>query len=161
MGAMSMLKNAGMAGAGAVGVDIGMGYLGRVLPSAAAPINADGTTNWLYFAAKAGLAVGLGVYGSKVLPASVAQKMGEGALTVLSYQILRGLMPAGVQLGTYFNPAPTMRPRLAGGSGSSGSGRDGASFAGSARGSASLGIYDNGDAAGARAANIVALARSR
>lgn len=157
-GAMSMLKAASIAGAGAVAVDIAMGYAGRAIPQVATPMNTDGTVNWGYFAAKAGLAVGLGVYGKYVVPGGMTQKMGEGALTVLAYQIIRGFVPAGVALGgtgAYFNPAPTMRPRLAG------SGRGGASFAGSGQGGASFGAYENGEGSAMRAASVVALARRR
>jgi len=158
-GAIGMLKDAGVMGAGAVAVDVGMGYLGRVLPSAASPVNADGTTNWLYFTAKTGLAIGLGTYGRRFLPGGWGPKMGEGALAVLAYQIMRGLVPSGVALGgvgAYFNPAPTMRPQLAG------SGRGGASFAslrGSATGGASLGVYEGGDTSAIRAANVVRMGR--
>lgn len=144
-GAMSMLKNAGLMGAGAVVVDVGMGYVGKVLPAAASPVNADGTTNWMYFAAKAGLALGIGIYGRRVLPGGFAGKAAEGALAVMAYQIVRGLVPSGVALGAYLNPAPTMRPlpqarnpRMAG--------------------LAGIGVYDS-DAAGARAAQVVKLIR--
>lgn len=159
-GALSMLKAAGVAGGGAVLVDVAMGYLGRVLPSAASPINADGTTNWLYFAAKAGLAVGLGTGGRRILPPQIAARMGEGALTVLAYQIMRGLVPAGVALGNiqaYFNPAPTVRPTAL-----AGSGKGGQSLAGSGGGGSSLAAYaDAGEASAARAANIVRMVNSR
>lgn len=156
--AVSLLKSAGVAGAGAVAVDIGMGYLGRIFPTVALPVNTDGTTNWLYFAAKTGFAVGLGTMGRK-LPGvgPYAAKMGEGALVVLAYQILRGFVPTGIALGAYFNPAPTMRPALAGSAaGGSSLGR----IAGSGRGGQSLAAYESaGEASAARAANIVALSR--
>lgn len=162
-GAMGMLKTAAIMGTGAVLVDIGMGNLvARFLPSAATPTNADGTTNWMYFAAKGGLAVALGMYGGKVLPGGMALRMAEGALGVLAYQILRGLVPSGITLG-YLNPAPVSRPL-------SGAGPRGADLAGVAAylgrtgdGGAVAGLqaYDSGEASAARAANIVALARRR
>lgn len=154
-----MLRSAGVGGAGAVAVDIGMGYLGRFYPPAASPVNADRSTNWLYFAAKTALALGLGTFGRRVLPAGVAGRMGEGALTVLAYQILRGMVPNSIALG-YLNPAPTVRPQL-GGSARGGSSL-GKYLGGSAQGGSSLGFYDTGNEASAeRAANIVAMARRR
>lgn len=111
-GALGLVKAGAIGGAGAVAVDIAFGQAGRILPAGwVSPMNADGSTNWLYFAAKAGAAVALGMYGRKVMPAPIAAKMAEGSLTVLSYQIMRGMIPASIGLG-YYNPVPVMsQPR--------------------------------------------------
>lgn len=106
--AMGMVKNGAIGGAGAVGVDVLMGYASNVLPAnLVSRVNPDGSMNYLYYATKGALAVGIGLYGGKVLPAGVAPKIAEGALTVMSYEILRGFVPTGIRLG-FFNPAPAM-----------------------------------------------------
>lgn len=111
----SMLKSGAIGGAGALGNDVLFGIASKILPAGwVSPTNADGSTNWMYFAAKAGTAVALAKFGGKVLPAGVSGKLADGALVVLSYQIMRGMMPAGsVPLG-YYNPVPTMAPRRLG-----------------------------------------------
>lgn len=110
-GILDMLKGAAIGGAGAVAVDIGMGYASRVLPAGfATPINTDGTANWGYIGAKAALALAFGVYGRRLPVVGVyAGKMADGALTVLGYQLIRPFVPSSIALG-YLNPAPTMRP---------------------------------------------------
>ncbi len=111
--AVSMVKSGAIGGAGAVANDVLFGLAGKVLPAGwVSPVNADGSTNWLYFAAKGGTAIGLGLFGRKVMPGNLAAKMADGALTVLSYQLMRPLVPA-TMLG-YYNPAPTMAPRRLG-----------------------------------------------
>ena len=109
-GAATLLKNGAMAGAGAVGVDVLFGYAAKVLPAnMATPVDSTGGTNWLYFAAKAALAVGVATAGKRFIPAKIAVAMGEGALAVMSYQIVRGMLPAGIAMGAY-SPVPTMAP---------------------------------------------------
>jgi hypothetical protein len=112
---MGLLKSGATNGAGAVAVDVLFGYAKNVLPaSLATPMNSDGSTNWMYFAAKAALAVGVATAGRRFIPAKIANAMGEGALTVMSYQIVRGMLPSSIALGAY-NPVPTMNPaRMAG-----------------------------------------------
>lgn len=108
---MGMVKAGAIGGAGAVGVDILMGYAQAVLPaSVTSRMNADGTMNYLYYAAKGAIAVGIGLYGNRILPAGIAPRIAEGALTVMSYEILRTFVPANMTLG-FFNPAPTYRPQ--------------------------------------------------
>lgn len=110
--AVNLLKAGAIGGAGAVLVDIGMGQVARFLPAAlATPMDSAGNVQYGYFGAKAALAIALGTYGGKIMPGAIAEKMGEGALTVLAYQFLRPMVPAGLALG-YFNPAPTMRPQV-------------------------------------------------
>jgi hypothetical protein len=111
-GVTGMLKNGLIGGAGAVFVDIGMGYTSKVLPATlATPNNADGSANWGYVGVKTALALALGLFGRKVpVIGRAAGQMAEGALTVLSYQILRPMVPSAISLG-YLNPAPTMRPQ--------------------------------------------------
>lgn len=145
--AVALLKAGVISGAGAVAVDVAMGYAARVLPAAVAtPLDASGQPQYGYYALKAGLAVLLGAYGGRFLPAGMAGRMAEGALTVMAYQFIRPLVPSGVALGVYANaPAATARPvaRL------SGVGRIGAY--------ASL---PNSGGAGSRAARVVNLANA-
>lgn len=115
--AMPMLKNGAIGGAGAVVIDVGMGYLANVLPaSMTSKLNADGSTNFMYYGSKALLAIAVGVFGKRIIPGHAAAKMGEGSLTVMSYELLRGFMPASIPMG-YVAPArvmgkvlPTQRP---------------------------------------------------
>lgn len=110
-GAITLLKNGAIGGAGAVVVDIGMGYASQVLPAAiASPVNNDGSANWAYVGTKTALALALGLFGRRIPVAGpYVSQMAEGALTVMAYQIMRPMVPATIALG-YFNPAPTMRP---------------------------------------------------
>lgn len=112
--AVNLLKAGAIGGAGAIGVDILMGYAKNVLPaSMASRVNPDGSMNLMYYGAKAALAVGVGIYGGRFLPGGIAPKIAEGALTVMSYEILRTFVPASLSLG-FFNPAPTMMPQARG-----------------------------------------------
>ena len=107
--AVGLLKNGAIGGAGAIGLDVVMGYGGAVLPaSVTSRVNADGTTNWLYYGVKGALAVAVGTFGGKLVKPALAEKLAEGALTVMSYELARGMMPAGVTLG-YVNPAKLLR----------------------------------------------------
>lgn len=106
--ATSLAKNGAIGGAGALGLDVIMGYANGILPaSVASRVNSDGSTNWLYYGVKGALAVGVGVIGQKVVSAPVAAKLAEGALTVMAYELARGMMPTSVPLG-FVNPAPTL-----------------------------------------------------
>jgi hypothetical protein len=106
-GIMGMLKAGAIAGSGALLNDVLMGFAAKVLPpTMTTPQNADGTTNFTYFAAKGALALTLGTFGKRVLPGAMAGTMAQGALTVLAYQLMRGMVPASLGLG-YYNPAPT------------------------------------------------------
>lgn len=109
-GAMSLLKTGFGLGAGAVAVDVGYGLLGNVLPaSVTSKVDATtGNVNWLYYATKGAVALGIGVYGRRFIPGGFALKMAEGSFAVMAYELIRGLIPAGsVPLG-YFNPAPVV-----------------------------------------------------
>lgn len=109
---VQLLKTGAIGGAGALGVDVIFGYMGSVLPaSAASRINADGTTNLLYYAAKGATAVALGVFGKRIMPAALAEKLAAGSLTVMSYDLMKGLLPASIPVGRvgYMNPAQVMR----------------------------------------------------
>lgn len=106
---MALAKGAAIGAGGALLTDVAMGYASGVLPaSMASRVNTDGSTNWLYFATKGAVAIALGVFGGKVIGQATAARMGEGALTVMAYEILRGLMPSGITLGGmgYYNAAP-------------------------------------------------------
>jgi hypothetical protein len=110
--AMNLLQQGAIGAGGAILVDVGMGFASRMLPPAfATPADTSGNIQYGYFGAKLALAMALGTFGANVMPARIAERMAEGSLTVLAYQLLRPLVPAGLGLG-YFNPAPTMRPQL-------------------------------------------------
>lgn len=113
--AAGLLKAGAIGGAGAVAVDVGMSWIKGYLPtSMQSPVNTDGSANFGYFGAKAALAIALGAYGSKLpVVGKYAGRAAEGALTVMSYQLLRPLVPS-TMLGAYVNPAPTMRPGMNG-----------------------------------------------
>lgn len=150
--AVNLLKAGAIGGAGAVLVDIGMGQVARFLPAAlATPMDSAGNVQYGYFGAKAALAIALGTYGGKIMPGAIAEKMGEGALTVLAYQFLRPMVPAGLALG-YFNPAPTMRP---------GVGRAGAYVSGAGAYARLPVRAGNGNGGGGRAANVLNMISTR
>jgi hypothetical protein len=114
-GIMSLVKNGAIGGAGAAVTDVGMGFAGRFLPSnLTARFNADGSVNWLYYLTKGAIALGIGTAGRKIPGMSgVAPRMAEGAFTVMSYEIIRGFLPA-TMLGAYVRnvqPSPMNRPR--------------------------------------------------
>jgi hypothetical protein len=95
--------------AGAVVVDMAMGQAAKVLPAnLTSRYNAAGGINWLYYASKAAIAIGLGVAGQRLLPGRMktfAARGAEGSLTVQAYEILRAVIPADmINLG-YYNPA--------------------------------------------------------
>lgn len=157
--AVSLLKAGAIGGAGAVAVDVLMGQaqklLASAMPSMSTPVNqVDGGVNYGYYAIKGGIAIGIGTLGKRFIPGAIAERMAEGALTVLAYQFMRPLVPSSLTLG-YVNPAPTMR-RIAGaapGSVVAGMGRVGRYLP--------MGAYQNvpvrgsGSGAGARAAQVI------
>lgn len=110
-GVMPVLQKGIIMGAGAVAVDVAMGYASRVLPAGfASPVNTDGSTNWGYIGIKTALALGLGVYGRRIpVVGQYAADAAAGSITVTAYGLIRGLVPASIPLG-YYNPAPTQRP---------------------------------------------------
>lgn len=101
-GITSMLKAGAIGAGGALAVDLAMGY--APLPSNfVTRTDADGSTNFIYYATKTAFAIGLGTFGKKLLGAN-AERMAEGAMVVNLYDLFRTLMPAGMRLG-YFSPA--------------------------------------------------------
>jgi hypothetical protein len=113
-GVVGLLKTGVIGGAGAVLTDVLMGYTSKVLPASfATPQDASGNVQFGYFGVKAALALLLGTQGRRFMPAPIATNLAEGALTVMAYQFIRPMMPSAIALG-YLNPAPTMRPRVAG-----------------------------------------------
>ncbi len=116
-GIVGMLKSGLVGGAGAIGVDVAMGYVAPMLPaSMQTPVDpATGGINYGYVGVKAAIAIAVGHFGRRISP-EYAPQAANGALTVLAYQLLRPMVPASVTLGRVgnINPAPTMRPRLSG-----------------------------------------------
>ena len=92
-GIQSTLMNSVIAGAGAVGVD----FVADMLPL---PVSMK--VGWTGVATKAAIAVGVGIIGKKFLGRN-AEKMAEGALTVLAYSSIKGLMPSTLTTGAAIN----------------------------------------------------------
>lgn len=107
-----MAKDAAIGAAGALAVDVAFGYGKTVLPaSMQSPINADGSINPMYYAAKGALAVLVGVLGTKVT--KQASHMAAGSLTVSAYELMRSFVPISVNLGNYTSAAPLAGNRRA------------------------------------------------
>lgn len=108
----SMAKSAAIGATGALAVDVAFGYAKQVLPtSMQSPVAADGSMNTLYFAAKAALAIGVGIVGSKLT--KHAPELAAGSLTVQAYEVMRSLVPASINLGNVPSPARVVgRPRV-------------------------------------------------
>lgn len=100
--AVSMLSNAAMMGVGAVGVDIAMGQVAKFLPTGwDTPIDAGGI-NYKYYAAKAAVALGIGIGGRRYLGGKLgdfAMKAAQGSLAVMTYNLAESFLPAGTTLG--------------------------------------------------------------
>ena len=119
MSIMSVVKLGAIGGAGALLTDVTMGLISNItapaagsttpgmLSSVTSPVNTDGSTNLLYYAAKLGLAYSIGRFGSRFTRQAHALAM--GGVTVTLYQLMRAYIPAGtVPLGRgvgYLNPA--------------------------------------------------------
>lgn len=112
-GIVDLLKSGAIGGAGAVANDVLFGYAAKVLPdSMQSKVDATGGINLAHYAAKGALALGVGVFGAKVLPRAVAVKLAEGALTVSAYEIMKSALPASLTTVSrvgYMNPARVLR----------------------------------------------------
>ena len=102
--ALQMIKNGAIGAGGAISVDLAMGFVGPMLPASfATKLNADGSNNYSYFAAKAAVALGVGILGAKVVRPDVARQLAAGSFTVMAYELLRpmaaNLLPASMSLG--------------------------------------------------------------
>lgn len=112
---LDVAKRAAVGGAGAVLTDIAYAQALSLAPdNVKAAIGSrysdTGGANFMYYGAKLGLAVAIGVAGAKFLPGSLkrhAAQATEGALTVGAYEIIRLMMPASVALAAY-----TARPSM-------------------------------------------------
>jgi hypothetical protein len=93
--AINLLKAGAIGGAGALGVDLIMGQVKGFLPaSMQTPADSAGSMNYGYFAVKGALALALGIYGRKIMPAAMAGQMAEGSLTVMAYTLMRPMIPS-------------------------------------------------------------------
>lgn len=81
-GITATLTNAAIGGAGAVAVDYALEFL---------PLPVSMKTGWTGVAVKGAIAVGVGMIGKKFLGRN-AEKMAEGALSVLAYSSIKGLL---------------------------------------------------------------------
>jgi len=113
--AMGLLKTGVVGAGGALAVDVAAGFIMPMLPAMVGnKLNADGSNNYLYFAAKSALAVGVAVLGAKVMKRETAHALAAGSITVTAYELLRpmvqGVLPASMNLG-YMLPGRIMNPR--------------------------------------------------
>lgn len=99
-GIQRTLMDSVIGGAGAVGVDFIVDML---------PLPYSMKSGWTGVATKAALAVGVGMLGKKILGRN-AEKMAEGALTVLAYSSIKGLMPTSINTGASVNGLGYMSP---------------------------------------------------
>lgn len=79
-GVQNQVMDAGVGAAGAIALDIALGYL---------PIPANFKTGMTAPLIKGAVAIGLGMALSKVVKSSTAQKMTAGALTVMLHDVMR------------------------------------------------------------------------
>jgi len=122
-GAVDMLKNGAISGAGAVAGDVLFGQLAKVLPdNTISKVNADGSVNFLHYGAKAAMAVGIGIFGRRILPGALPAKIADGILTVSAYELVKSMLPASLAVAGvgrtgrvgYMNPARVLRGAGAG-----------------------------------------------
>lgn len=111
-GIIPMVKNAGAGAAGAVAVDIGFGFIAQYLPvSMQSQTDSSGAPNYMYYLAKSGVAIGIGMVGKKVL-GKYAPALVMGSLIVTFHQLLRGFVQnsgVNVPLG-YYAPGRQLPP---------------------------------------------------
>lgn len=112
-GAMGLLKTGAMGAGGALATDVAMGFVNGFLPATmSTKLNADGTVNYLNYAAKFGVVLGLRALASKALSHDTANRMATGSVTVMAYELLRpmvqNVLPASMALGWY-SPAVTFK----------------------------------------------------
>lgn len=114
---MSMVKVGAVGGGGALLADIGMGFVAQQFPTSgfATKLNADGTINPMYYAAKGALVYVMGAYGGRVT--RYAPAMAQGAFAVMLYEVMKSFIPAGsvpmAGMG-YFNPARVVQGGIGG-----------------------------------------------
>lgn len=102
-----LIKVGAVGAAGALVVDIAMGFVGGFLPaSVSAAKNADGSVNYLNAATKLGVAVLVGSLGRKVFKRHAAT-MAVGAVTVELYNLIKPMLASAMpSLGLgYYSPA--------------------------------------------------------
>lgn len=96
---LSQLKAAAVGGAGAVGVELLMGYVSPMLPES---LRRQAGKIGVGDAVKAGLTVMLGSIVGKRVP--IVREMAAGALVVQAASMIRTLLPSSMSLG-YYSPA--------------------------------------------------------
>lgn len=92
---MSLLKNGAMGGMGAVAVNTAYNWI---------PLPAMLKTGNMSYIARAALAVGLGLFGRKIMPGNMAARMAEGSLAVTFHDAITNIvspMVPGMKLGGY------------------------------------------------------------
>lgn len=112
-GAMALLKAGAVGAGGALAADVAMGFVNGFLPATMnSKLDAAGGPNYMNYAAKFGVVLGVRALASKVLSAETANRMAAGAVTIMAYEILRpmasSMLPASMTLG-WFSPGMTYR----------------------------------------------------
>lgn len=112
-GITGSLMNAGIGAVGAIAVDTAFSFL---------PIPLDFKVGYKGAAAKAALALGVGIFGGKIIGKDTAGKLAAGSLTVIAYDLVKGLMPVTVPTtvgyvgsGMYSGDLPNMGEYVPGG----------------------------------------------
>ena len=112
-GIVPMVKNAGAGAAGAVAVDIAFGLVQTYLPASfQSQTDASGSPNYMYYLAKSGTAIGIGMLGKKVL-GKYAPALVMGSLIVTFHQLLRGFVQGtgmNIPLGAALMPGRQIPP---------------------------------------------------
>lgn len=115
-GAMGLVKAGAVGAGGALTVDIAMGFVNGFLPATmSTKLNADGSPNYVNYAAKGALAVALAHFGRRLVGPGIAHTMAAGSFTVMAYELLRpmvqNILPGSLTLGYYANmPGTRMTP---------------------------------------------------
>lgn len=101
----ALLKTSAVGAAGAIGVDVLMGFVQGYLPAAVAtPNDSSGGINYSYYAAKGALAVVASMGAAKIIGAPKAVRIAEGSMTVTLHGLMARLIAANVSsvpLGMY------------------------------------------------------------
>lgn len=116
-GAVNLIKAGAIGAGGALVVDVAQGFVNGFLPASMnTKLNPDGTMNYLNYAVKGALAVGLAHFGSKVVSSETAKRMAVGSMTVMAYELLRpfavSVLPASMGLGWYSPGATFNNPAV-------------------------------------------------
>ena len=100
----TLLKTSATGAAGAIGVDVIMGFVQGYLPASLSNPGTPASPNYGYYAAKGALAVGTAMVASKIIGSAKAARIAEGSMTVTLHDLFRNLIAGNVSsipLGMY------------------------------------------------------------